>query len=66
MLDHLKERANHVAGHNTAQQIARLALDPRWPKGVRAEATADGVRLSGRNLKARYLRDSQLRSVIHD
>lgn len=42
-----------------ARTVSRLAAQPQ-PPGVIAEALPDGVRLSGRRLKFRIVRDSSI------
>jgi hypothetical protein len=66
MFEALLERARR-RGEARAQAAARRiaeAAAAEAPKGVRVEASADGVRLSGRGLARRLVEEPALRWLI--
>ncbi|RDV06081.1 hypothetical protein DXH95_01140 [Sphingorhabdus pulchriflava] len=61
MFERLAEAANRKADRLLMRVIRRLA-DAEVPEGVEVEAMDDGVRLSARQLKQRFVDDPLLRN----
>lgn len=61
MLERAEERADAAAEKLRRLKISELAAT-LLPPGVKAEATDDGVLLSGRRLRRRMIDDVQLRN----
>jgi hypothetical protein len=61
MLEKLTTAAERRVAIAVKQQIDRLAQTPT-PPGVMVEATADGLILSGKQLRRRMLTDPELRN----
>jgi len=63
MFETLIERAGHIAERRAAARIAGLAeqMQGALPRGVTAEASAEGVRLLGRGLRRRFALEPALR-----
>jgi hypothetical protein len=61
MLEKLTTAAERRVAIAVKQQIDRLAQTP-IPPGVMIEATADGLTLSGKQLRRRMLTDPELRN----
>jgi hypothetical protein len=53
-----------AAGAARVDQLAVRLANQDWPPGVRAEATADGVLLTGRGLKLRIVRDPSIGRLL--
>lgn len=66
MFERLAERAQRLgarAAEKAARRIAEAAAEAA-PPGVQVEQRAEGVRLSGRNLGQRMLREPAVRWLI--
>jgi hypothetical protein len=59
--ERLKAKAEAL-GEARVQQVSARLIATDLPQGVRAERSADGVTLFGKNLRRRMLDDAQLRS----
>ena len=66
MFEGLEARMRRRAEERARARRAALAraLGEALPRGIRAEAVEEGVRLSGRGLAQRYARDAALRWLI--
>jgi hypothetical protein len=66
MFERLGERARRIAEPGAARAARRIADDAAGeaPPGVRVEQVDGGVRLSGRDLRQRMLREPALRWLI--
>ena len=66
MFERLAERARRLGAERareTARRLAQAAAEEA-PAGVRVEQAAEGIRLSGRDLGQRMLREPALRWLI--
>jgi hypothetical protein len=61
MFDRLSARAAHLADQAAEARRAEIAARP-LPYGVMATITPDGVMLSGKRLRRRFLSDQALRN----
>lgn len=62
MFENLLNRAQRLAARRRTAVIDRIAAGP-LPDGVTASPRDDGVMLSGRGLRFRYLNDVRLRTL---
>ena len=61
MFEKLNAAVERSAADAVSRQITRLATKPK-PPGVSAEAGDDGIILSGKRLRRRYITDPNLRN----
>jgi hypothetical protein len=61
MFDRLSARADHLADQAADARRVEIAARP-LPNGVTATVTADGVILSGKRLRRRFINDPALRN----
>ena len=61
MFEKLNAAVERSAADAVSRQIARLATKPT-PPGVSADASDDGIILSGKRLRRRYITDPNLRN----
>ena len=62
MFENLLRRATDLADHARAARIERLAGELP-PPGITITRTSDGVVLSGKRLRRRFVTDASLRSL---
>ena len=63
MFEKLNAAVERSAADAVSRQITRLAAKPT-PPGVSAEASDDGITLSGKRLRRRYITDPNLRNFV--
>ena len=61
MFEKLQNAVDQKANEKVAQIIRHLATKPT-PPGVSADASDDGIILSGKHLRRRYITDPNLRN----
>lgn len=66
MFERLMEHARRMAARarDAKMQAVEEGLRAELPEGVSCEAGAEGVLVTGRDLKRRYVTDPALRSVL--